>query len=58
MKMTKVEKLDQIFTDLDSLHFQLKRLGVAKDTLDALNKLCDCVELDLREAAGVDYDPE
>ena len=48
--MTKKEKLDIILSKLDGLHHELKLLKVSYSTLEALNKLCEEVELDLRES--------
>lgn len=52
--MKKSKQLDNILTNLDSLHSTLKRLKVSKSTLDTLNKLCEEVELDLRQAVDDD----
>lgn len=48
--MTKQDKLDAILSQLDELYRELKEMKVSRSTLDALNKVCEEVELDLREA--------
>ena len=47
----KSRKLDDILSQLDTIHRDLKQLGVPMCTLEAINRACDLVQLDLREAA-------
>lgn len=46
----KARKLDKILSQLDTIHRELRLIGVPKSTLDAVNAACEQVELDLREA--------
>lgn len=56
--MTRIEKLDSLLSNLDKVYRKAKSMKVEKSTLDAINKACEEVQLDLREESTIhEYEP-
>ena len=56
--MNRIEKLDSLLSDLDKIYRKAKAMKVEKSTLEAINKACENVELDLREESTIhEYEP-